>query len=128
MANTLNFMPELEPDELAFVQSVMQHMNDAQAQQFTNIYRSRRKDPLLILITAAIGFFGVAGVHRFVIGNIGMGLLYFFTGGLCLIGTIVDIINHKRLTFEYNVKEAHRAGAMVMGQFGGNNNPPPYNR
>ena len=124
MANILNFMPELEPDEMAYVQSVMQNMNDAQAQQFTNIYRSRRKDPLLILITAAIGFFGVAGVHRFVLGHIGMGLLYFFTGGLCVVGTIVDIINHKRLTFEYNLKEAQRAGAMVMnmGQFGNNKN------
>ena len=126
MANTLNFMPELEPDEMAFVQSLMQNMNDAQAQQFTNIYRSRRKDPLLILITAAIGFFGAAGVHRFITGDIGMGLLYFFTVGFCFIGTIVDIINHKRLTFEYNSKEAQRASTMV-GQFGGMNNLP-YNR
>ena len=124
MANTLNFMPELEPDEMAYVQSLMQNLNEAQAQQFTNIYRSRRKEPMMILVTAAVGFFGVAGVHRFVIGNIGMGLLYFFTGGLCFIGTIVDILNHKRLAFEYNVKEAQRASAMVMGQYGGANNPP----
>jgi TM2 domain-containing membrane protein YozV len=119
MANVLNFMPELEPDEMAYVQSVMQNMNEAQAQQFTNIYRSRRKDPLLILITAAIGFFGAAGIHRFITGDVGMGLLYFFTVGLCFIGTIVDIVNYKRLTFDYNIKEAQRAAALVTGQLGG---------
>ncbi len=119
MANVLNFMPELEPDEMAFVQSVMQNMNDAQAQQFTNIYRSRRKDPLLILITAAIGFFGAAGIHRFITGDIGMGVVYLLTAGFCFIGTLVDVINYKRLAYKYNLKEAQRAGAMVTGQFGG---------
>ncbi|GEO05699.1 membrane protein [Adhaeribacter aerolatus] len=119
MANVLNFMPELEPDEMAFVQTVMQNMNDAQAQQFTNIYRSRRKDPMLILITAAIGFFGAAGIHRFITGDIGMGVVYLLTAGFCFIGTIVDVINYKRLTFKYNTKEAQRAAALVMGQYGG---------
>jgi len=85
MANTLNFMPELEPDEMAYVQSLMQNLNEAQAQQFTNIYRSRRKEPMMILVTAAVGFFGVAGVHRFVIGNIGMGLLYFLRADCALL-------------------------------------------
>jgi lipoprotein-releasing system ATP-binding protein len=46
----------------------------------------------------------VAGIHRFVIGHIEMGILYFFTGGLCLIGTIVDAIIHKDLAMEYNAK------------------------
>lgn len=119
MANVLNFMPELEPDEMAFVQTVMQNMNDAQAQQFTNIYRSRRKDPMLILITAAIGFFGAAGIHRFITGDIGMGVVYLFTAGFCFIGTIVDVINYKRITFKYNTKEAQRAAALVSGQYGG---------
>ena len=31
-----------------------------------------------------------------------MGILYFLTGGLCLIGTIVDLVNHRSLAFEYN--------------------------
>jgi len=31
-----------------------------------------------------------------------MGILYLFTGGLCLIGTIIDLINHKSLANEYN--------------------------
>jgi len=33
--------------------------------------------------------------------------------GLCFIGTIVDIINHKSLTFEYNQKAAFECAHMV---------------
>jgi len=39
-----------------------------------------------------------------VIGNVGLGILYFFTAGLCFIGTIVDAINSKELAMEYNAK------------------------
>lgn len=44
-------------------------------------------------ILAVIAFFlGILGVHRFVVGKIGTGLLYLFTGGLAGIGVIVDFI------------------------------------
>jgi TM2 domain-containing membrane protein YozV len=55
----------------------------------------------------------VAGVHRFVIDEIGMGLLYLFTAGLCFIGTIVDVINYKSIAFRYNRKQADEVAAMV---------------
>jgi hypothetical protein len=42
-----------------------------------------------------------------------MGLLYLFTGGLCLIGTIVDLVNHKSLSFEFNQKVARQVAGMV---------------
>ena len=118
MANTINYMSDLEPDEMAYVQSLMANMTDYQAQQFTNIYRARRKEPQLILLVTFLGFFGFAGVHRFLIGDIGLGILYFFTGGLCLVGTIVDLLNHKRLAFEYNIKQAQYAQAMMGVQTG----------
>jgi len=44
-------------------------------------------------VTAAICFFfGYLGVHRFMKGDIGMGILYLFTGGLCGIGVLIDFI------------------------------------
>ena len=44
-------------------------------------------------VLAVIAFFlGILGVHRFVVGKIGTGLLYLFTGGLAGIGVIVDFI------------------------------------
>lgn len=118
MANVLNYLPELEPDEMAFTQGFFQNFSEPQAQQFTDIYRLRRRKPELILAATLIGFVGFAGIQRFLIGDIGLGILYFFTGGLCFVGTIVDVINYRRLAFEHNVKEALRVQALVTGQGG----------
>jgi TM2 domain-containing membrane protein YozV len=96
MPNAFQLMPSLEGDEMAYVQELIKDMNDAQAQQFAMAYMSRRKDPSNMLLFAVIGFLGIAGIQRFVINQVGMGLLFLFTGGLCLIGTI-DIVNHKTL-------------------------------
>lgn len=48
---------------------------------------SKKEKDLLIVILG-----GLFGVHKFLEGNIKMGLLYLFTGGLFGIGWIVDII------------------------------------
>jgi TM2 domain-containing membrane protein YozV len=114
MINLLQLMPSLEPEELHYIQGMVKDFNDDQIRQFANIYNSRRKDPQIILLLALIGFLGVAGVQRFVIDQMGMGLLYLFTGGLCLIGTVVDIVNYKRLAIEYNQKIANQVSGMLM--------------
>lgn len=106
-------MPNLEPDELNFVQMLLKDSDDNKQQQFAMIYNSRRKDPQTILLLTLIGFIGIAGVHRFVLDQIGMGLLYLFTAGLCFIGTIVDLINHKSLAFDFNQKVARQVAGMV---------------
>jgi TM2 domain-containing membrane protein YozV len=106
-------MPTLEGEEMAFVQELIKDMNDNTAQQFAIAYMARRKDPNNILIFAIIGLLGIAGIQRFVLNQVGMGILYFLTGGLCLIGTIVDIVNHRRLSFEYNSKQAQQVAGMV---------------
>ena len=124
MANIYNYMPELETDEMAYLQPYFQNLTHEQAQQFTSFYRTRRRDPQMILLAALVGLLGFAGIHRFLIGNIGLGILYFFTAGLCFIGTIVDMVNYKRLAFEYNLKEARYVQAIMAGQFGAE--PPPY--
>ncbi len=43
-------------------------------------------------ILCVLGFFGIAGIHRFYLGKPLTGLLWFFTGGLAGIGTIYDLI------------------------------------
>ena len=113
MPNAMQLMPTLESDEMTYVQGLIKDMTDAQAQQFASAYMSRRKNPQTILIVALLGFVGIAGVHRFMLEQIGMGVLYFLTGGLCLIGTIIDLVNHKKMTFEYNSKTAQQVVAMV---------------
>lgn len=37
-------------------------------------------------------FVGFIGIHKFYEGKIGMGILYFFTGGLFIIGVVIDLI------------------------------------
>src|SRR3990172_2405753 len=106
MANVMQFLPEIVGDEQAFVQTLIKDMDDARAQQFALVYRARRKDPQTVLLATLLGFVVIAGVQRFILGQIGMGLLYLFTGGLCLIGTIVDLVNYKQLALEYNQKQA----------------------
>ena len=113
MKNLLQLMPNLEPEEMSYVQSLVKEFDDEKINQFAVIYNSRRKDPQTILLLTLVGFLGVAGVQRFVIDQIGMGLLYLFTGGICLIGTIVDLVNYKRLALEFNQKVARQVSGMV---------------
>jgi TM2 domain-containing membrane protein YozV len=105
---------DMTPEEMGFLQQATAELNEAQKKYFYNIYGSKRKNSQEILIFTLIGFVGVAGVQRFVLGQIGMGVLYFFTGGLCFIGTIVDLVKNKSLTLEYNKKMAYDSHRMAM--------------
>jgi TM2 domain-containing membrane protein YozV len=115
MANIMQIMPYLNGDEMVYIQGLIKDYSDEQAQQFSNVYSYRRKDPQLILLTALLGFVGVAGVHRVLLSQIGMGILYFLTGGVCLIGTIIDLINYQKLAFEFNSRMAQQVAIMVKG-------------
>ena len=113
MANVLRHIPELEGMELGYIQGLMKNMDEDQASLFAQVYRARRKDAQMILILTLIGFFGFAGLHRFILGQVGLGILYILTLGLCFIGTIVDLVNYKSLAYEYNIKMAHETLAMI---------------
>ena len=100
----LKYLYDITPEELITINSRIKDFSDDELSQFCMIYRSKRKDPQMILLLCLLGLVGVAGIQRFIIGHIGMGILYFFTAGLCFVGTIVDAINHKDLALEYNAK------------------------
>ncbi len=106
MSRIINHLPEIDMEEATILESMLKDKSEEQLKQFSLIYRARRKDPQLILILTLIGFFGISGIHRFILNQIGMGILYFFTAGLCFIGTIVDLVNYKSLTLEYNQRIA----------------------
>lgn len=113
MAKVIDLMPELQGDEMLYVQNLIKDMDNERAAKFATVYRSRRKEPNLILVTALLGFVGFAGIHRMLINQIGMGILYFFTAGLCLVGTIIDLVNYQKLAFENNQKVANEVIAMI---------------
>ena len=51
-----------------------------------------RKSKTVALILCILGFFGIAGIHRMYVGKVGSGVLHFFTYGICVLGTIFDLI------------------------------------
>jgi TM2 domain-containing membrane protein YozV len=105
--------PGITPEEMGFLQQGTAELTDNQKKYFFMIYTGKRKSPQDILIFTLIGFFGIAGVQRFVLGEIVMGLLYLFTGGFCAIGTIIDLVNNKTLTTDYNRKMAYESYQMA---------------
>ena len=113
MNRTLRYVPEAKGNELYFLDDLLKNFDDNDMQDFSNVYRSRRRDPQLILITTLLGFVLIAGIQRFLTNNIGLGILYVFTAGLCFIGTIVDAVNYENIAFDYNRRIAEETAAMV---------------
>ena len=113
MSNVLDFVPEAVGDEALYLNKLFSEMSEEKIAKFANVYRARRKDPQTIMILCLLGFFIVAGVHRYVLNQVGMGILYTLTGGLCLIGTIVDLVNYKDMTFQYNRGVAQEITSMI---------------
>ncbi len=51
------------------------------------------KSKTVALILCILGFFGLAGLHRMYVGKVGSGVFHLFTYGICVLGTIVDLIS-----------------------------------
>jgi len=71
--------------KVLIVKSHLEGLSDSQMMVVNSI---DFRDPTLVLIVSI--FFGYLGVDRFIIGDIGMGVLKLLTLGLCGILTIVD--------------------------------------
>jgi TM2 domain-containing membrane protein YozV len=103
----------LQPEELMFIQNLMKDMTDTERQQFLLLYRGKRKDQQTMLVLTVIGFFGIAGLQRFVIGETGLGILFLLTFGFCGIGTIIDLVNNSSLATAYNQQQAQESAQMI---------------
>ncbi len=108
-------MPDLEGEEMLFVGGLVKEMTDTQADTFAVAYRAQRRDPMTVLLLTLLGFVVITGVQRFYLGQIVVGLLYLFTAGFCFIGTIIDLVSHKKLSFQYNQIKAQTIATMVRG-------------
>ncbi len=111
--NLINLVPAIEGEELVYLQMLTQELPEEKLMNFIALYNGKRRKTDQVLLGCVLGFVCVGGIQRFMVGQNGMGILYLFTGGLCLIGTIVDTVNHKKLTFEYNQKMAKESMAMI---------------
>lgn len=57
----------------------------------------RRYDPALAYVLWFGGFFGMSGLHRIYMGRTASGLIYLMTGGLCLVGQVIDLVMMNRM-------------------------------
>ena len=105
--------PGITPEEMAFLQQGTTDLNENQKKYFYMIYAGKRKNPQDILLFTLLGFIGISGVQRFMVNQIGLGILYLLTGGLCVIGTIVDLVNYKSIASEYNRQMAFESFQMA---------------
>jgi hypothetical protein len=109
-----HYLPELDGPEKSFIERLTAAMSESDVQHFAIAYRRSRKDPQTILLMAVIGIVAVPGLHRFALGQVGLGFLYLVTYGLLLFGTITDIARHKELAFTYNRKLARRISSNLV--------------
>ena len=103
MNKIFNYIHDIEEREMDFLNQILPQMTDEDFHQFMTVYAMRRKKANEILLLSLIGFLGIAGIHRFYLNQVGLGLLFLLTIGFCWIGTIVDIINHRKLTSDANI-------------------------
>lgn len=126
MSNKLQHLQEiqhelfgsLEGSELYTVHGLMANMTPIQKEEFLYAYRENRKKPLISTLLAVFG--GLYGLHRFYLGQTGMGVAYFFTGGLLMVGWIRDMFRAGRMAREVNqeiaLKLAGQIGILSLGR------------
>ncbi len=117
MNRILQYISDIDPIEMNYLDQVTNNMDDKEFNQFITLYVSRRQSSIHVLLLCLVWVIGFAGIHRFLLGQIGMGLLYLFTWGLCGVGTIIDAVSYKRLTAEANIKSANEVLMMMEGNF-----------
>lgn len=106
-------LPNLDGNERIFLHNVLGELPDEQQMAALQLYKSKRKDPQIILLLCLLGLVVVAGIHRFILNQVGMGIAYFLTAGFCFVGTIIDAVNYRKLTLEFNQQMAAEAVATI---------------
>ena len=98
-----NYQPQ-QPSQQPYYQQPQIVINNVNSNTNTNVNQNggygagiSSKSKMVTLILAI--FLGYLGIHRFYVGKIGSGILYFFTGGLFCFGWIYDIIKVLSGTF-----------------------------
>ncbi|MBQ8184943.1 MAG: TM2 domain-containing protein [Lachnospiraceae bacterium] len=87
----------LPADKIVFLK---QKLLEADETKFALVSTVEFKDPTTILLVSI--FLGSLGIDRFMLGEVGMGILKLLTCGVCGILTIVDWFSVQKKTKELN--------------------------
>ncbi|MBP5156371.1 MAG: TM2 domain-containing protein [Treponema sp.] len=85
------------------IPSLREKMAQLDDSRYAVISAVELKDVTMMLLISI--FLGELGVDRFMMGEIGMGILKLLTGGLCGILWLLDVMNISKKTKEYNYNE-----------------------
>ena|ERR1035437_6214500 len=88
------FFPE---EKIMYLKEKLIAMDDS---KFSLISTIQFNDPNIMLLISI--FLGTLGIDRFMLGDIGMGILKLLTGGVCGIMTIIDWFTISKRTKELN--------------------------
>ena len=94
MMNNNKYFPQ---EKILHVKEKLLSLDD---EKFSQVSMMELKDPTTILLVSI--FLGVLGVDRFMIGDIGIGILKLLTAGCCGILTIIDWFTISKKTKELN--------------------------
>ena len=82
------------------IQDIKQRLTSLPEEKWMSIMSLDFKDTTTMLILSI--FLGELGVDRFMLGSVGLGILKLLTCGCCGVLWIIDIINIKKMTQDYN--------------------------
>lgn len=82
------------------INAVSKSPNKKTTEPSPSIMNAKDLNPVVYLLIVI--FFGMLGIHKFIDGSVGMGVLYLLTCGLCGIGWIVDIVKAILLLIKSN--------------------------
>jgi TM2 domain-containing membrane protein YozV len=88
-----------------------QGMTDQQKFLFQTQYAAVRKDRVMIFLVSF--FLGALGIDRFLLGDIGLGLLKLLTGGVLGIFWFIDLFLIMGRSDDYNRRKAHEIASFI---------------
>ncbi|MDR0485131.1 MAG: TM2 domain-containing protein [Elusimicrobiota bacterium] len=88
------------PENIIEIKMILEGLDE---NQYAVLSASEFRDPVLMLIISIVG--GYFGIDRFMLGQIGLGILKLITGGGCGIWWIVDLFLIQNLTKKKNYEK-----------------------
>ena len=85
------------------IPEIKERLENADDSLFTMVTSTEFKKPDTMFIISIL--LGELGIDRFMLNDSGMGILTLLTAGCCGVLWIIDIINIKKMTMEYNYKK-----------------------
>ena len=94
------------------IPEIKERLENADDSLFTIITTTEFKKPDTMFIISIL--IGELGIDRFMLNDSGMGVLKLLTCGCCGVLWIIDIINIKKMTMEYNYKKFNEMAMTIV--------------